>query len=157
LVLLVVILGFFIRRLLVLPATTRVAERPPEVVAIDSRVIGTWMPWALPLKELLELLLRRRLLASRRTIHSHDDIIWLTFPGWTRKVPLAFVVAVVVWAPQNAILAPREPLLHLLLLLGPIVHHIRKARNSLRPVPPKISVDAWVGDAVVEAVDDVVL
>jgi hypothetical protein len=32
-----------------------------------------------------------------------------------------------------------------------------KARNSLRPIPPKIPVDAWVGDAVVEAVDDVVL
>jgi hypothetical protein len=37
------------------------------------------------------------------------------------------------------------------------VHHITKARNCLRPVPPEISVDAWVGDAVVEAVDDVVL
>jgi hypothetical protein len=32
-----------------------------------------------------------------------------------------------------------------------------KARNVLRPVPPKISIDAWVGDAVVEAVDDVIL
>jgi hypothetical protein len=37
------------------------------------------------------------------------------------------------------------------------VHHITKAHNGLGPVPPKISVDAWVGDAVVEAVDDVVL
>jgi hypothetical protein len=43
------------------------------------------------------------------------------------------------------------------LLFGPIVHHITKARNSLRPVPPKISVDARVGDAVVETIDDVVL
>jgi hypothetical protein len=37
------------------------------------------------------------------------------------------------------------------------VQHITKARNSLRPVPPEIPVDAWVGDAVVEAVNDVVL
>jgi hypothetical protein len=37
------------------------------------------------------------------------------------------------------------------------VHHITKVRNSLQPVPPEISVDARVGDAVVEAVDDVVL
>jgi hypothetical protein len=37
------------------------------------------------------------------------------------------------------------------------VHHITKARNSFRPVPPKIPVYARVGDAVVEAVDDVVL
>jgi hypothetical protein len=127
------------------------------VVAIDGSVVGTWMPWALLLQELLKLLLCCRLLAPRRTIHSRDDIIWLTFPGWTRKVPLDFVIAVVIWAPQVAILTPREPLPHLLLLFGPIVHHITKARNSLRPVPPKISVDAWVGDAVVEAVDDIVL
>jgi hypothetical protein len=37
------------------------------------------------------------------------------------------------------------------------VHHITKARNSLWPVLPKIPVDAYVGDAVVEAIDDVVL
>jgi hypothetical protein len=63
LVLLVIILGFFVRRLLLLLTTTGVAERHPEVVAVDGRVIGTWMPWALLLQELLELLLRRRLLA----------------------------------------------------------------------------------------------
>jgi hypothetical protein len=32
-----------------------------------------------------------------------------------------------------------------------------KARNSFRPVPPEIPVYARVGDAVVEAIDDVVL
>jgi hypothetical protein len=37
------------------------------------------------------------------------------------------------------------------------VHHITKACNSLRPVPPEIPVDARVGDAVVETIDDVVL
>jgi hypothetical protein len=70
---------------------------------------------------------------------------------------LAFVIAVVILAPQIAILAPREPLPHLFLLFGPVVHHIMKARNSFRPVPPEISIDARVGDAVVETVDDVVL
>jgi hypothetical protein len=75
LVLLVVILGFFVRRLLVLPTTTGVAERPPKVVAINGRVIGTWMPWALLLQELFELLLRRRLLAPRGMIRSHVEII----------------------------------------------------------------------------------
>jgi hypothetical protein len=90
-------------------------------------------------------------------IHSRDEIIWLALSGWTRIVLLAFVVAVVVWAPQITILALWEPLPHLLVLFGPIVHHITKARNSLWPVPPKIPVDAWISDAVVEAVDDVVL
>jgi hypothetical protein len=32
-----------------------------------------------------------------------------------------------------------------------------KARNSLWPVPPEIPIDARVGDAVVEMIDDVVL
>jgi hypothetical protein len=30
-------------------------------------------------------------------------------------------------------------------------------RNSLRPVPSEVFVDAWIGDAIVEAVDDVLL
>jgi hypothetical protein len=37
------------------------------------------------------------------------------------------------------------------------VHHVTKSHNSFRPVPSKVSEDARVGDAVVEAVDDVVL
>jgi hypothetical protein len=157
LILLVVVLRFLVYWLLVLLATTRVAQCPPEEVTVNGRVIGTWIPWIFLLQELLELLLRRRLLAARGTIHSHDEIIWFAFLVWTQIVPLAFVVAVVVWTPQIAILAPQEPLPHLLLLFGPIMHHIMKARNSLWPVPPKIPIDAWVGDAVVEAVDDVVL
>jgi hypothetical protein len=157
LILLVIVLGFLVYWLLVLLATTGVAECPPEVVTVDGRVIGTWMPWAFLLQELLELLLRRRLLAARRTLDGRDEIIWPAFLGWTRIAPLAFIVAVVVWTPQIAILALREPLPHLLLLFGPVVHHIMKARNSFQPVPPKVSVDAWVGDAVVEAVDNIIL
>jgi hypothetical protein len=152
---LIVIFGFFVNWVLVLLATTGIAEYPPEMIAIDCRVVGTWMPWAFLLQELLKLLLRRRLLASRGTIHNRDEIIWLAL--WTQIVPLALVVAVVMRTPQIAIIAPREPLSHLLFLLGPVVHHAMKPRNSLRPVPPKVPVDAWVGDAVVEAVDDVLL
>jgi hypothetical protein len=37
------------------------------------------------------------------------------------------------------------------------MHNVTKPRNSLRPVPPEVSVDAWIGDAVVEAVDDILL
>jgi hypothetical protein len=115
------------------------------------------MPWAFLLQELLELLLHRRLLALREMIHSRDEIIWFAFSGWTRIVPLAFVVAVAIWTPQSAILAPREPLPHLLFLFGPVVHHVAKPCNSFRPVPPEVSVDAQFSDAVVEAVDDVFL
>jgi hypothetical protein len=154
---LVIIFGFLVHRLLVLLATVRIAESPLEVVTISCRMIGNWMPWAFLLQELLELLLRSRLLASRGTIYSRDEIIWLALLGWTRIVPLALVIAVVMRTPQITILVPREPLPHLLLLLGPVVHHVTQPRNSLRPVPPEVSVDAWISDAVVEAVDDVLL
>jgi hypothetical protein len=90
-------------------------------------------------------------------IHSRDEIIWLALSGWTRIVPLALVVAVVMWTSQIAIIVPQEPLLHLLFLLGPVVHHVTKPRNSFRLVLPEVSVNAWVGDAVVAVVDDVLL
>jgi hypothetical protein len=61
---LVIIFGFFVRWLLVLLATTGIAESPPEAVTINCCMIGTWMPWAFLLQELLKLLLRRQLLAS---------------------------------------------------------------------------------------------
>jgi hypothetical protein len=62
-ILLIIILGFFVSRLLVLLSTAGVAERPPKVVAVDGGVVGAWVPRALLLQELLELLLCCRLLA----------------------------------------------------------------------------------------------
>jgi hypothetical protein len=35
------------------------------------------------------------------------------------------------------------------------VHHIPEASHGLGPIAPKVPVDAWVGDAVVEAVNDI--
>jgi hypothetical protein len=64
---------------------------------------------------------------------------------------------IVICAPQVAVIVPREPLPHLFLLLGPVVHHVTKSCNSFWSVPPKVSVDARVGDAIVEAVDNVLL
>jgi hypothetical protein len=66
----IVILGFFVGRLLILLSTTGVTERPPKVVAINGGMASARMPWALLLQELFELLLRRRLLAPRGTIDS---------------------------------------------------------------------------------------
>jgi hypothetical protein len=47
LVVVVVILGFFVHRLLVLLTTTGVAERPTKVITVNGSVVGTWVPWAL--------------------------------------------------------------------------------------------------------------
>jgi hypothetical protein len=153
---LVIHFGFFVRWL-VLFATTGIAECPPEVIAINCRIIGTWMPWAFLLQELFELLLRRSVPTSRRTIHSRDEVVWLALSGWTRVVPLALVGTTVICAPQVAVIASWKLLPHLFLLLRPVVHHVVKPCNSFRSVPPKVFVDAWVGDAVVEVVDDVFL
>jgi hypothetical protein len=71
---LIIIFGFFVRWLVLL-AATRIAKCPPEVVAINCRMIGAWMPWAFLLQELFELLLRRCLLASRGAIHNRDEIV----------------------------------------------------------------------------------
>jgi hypothetical protein len=68
---------------------------------------------------------------------------------------LALIGTVVICATRVVVVAPWEPLTHLLLLLGPIVHHVMKSGNSFWSVPLKVSIDAWVGEAVVEAVDDV--
>jgi hypothetical protein len=95
---LVVLFGFFIRWLVLLGATG-IAECPPEVVAINCRMIGTWMSWAFLLQEFFKLLLRCCLPASRRTIHSHDEVIWLALSGWTRVVPLVLVRTVVTCEP----------------------------------------------------------
>jgi hypothetical protein len=75
LVALIVILGFLVRWLLVLLATARIAKSPPEVVTVNRRLTGTWMPWTFLLQELLKLLLCPRLLASRGTIDRRDEVI----------------------------------------------------------------------------------
>jgi hypothetical protein len=115
------------------------------------------MPWAFFLQELFELLLHRCLPASRNTIHSRDEVVSLALSGWTRIVLLALVGTIVICAPQVAVIASQEPLLHLFLLLGPVVHHVMKSCNSFWSVPLKVSVDIRVGDAIVEAVDNVLL
>jgi hypothetical protein len=153
---LVILFGLFIRWLVLLTAAG-IAEYPLEVVAINCRMIGTWMPWAFLLQELFELILRCCLPASRRTIHSRNKVIWLALLGWTRIVLLALVGTIVICAPQVVVIAPQEPLPHLFHLLGPVMHHVTKSCNSFWSIPPKVSVDAWVGDAIVEAVDNVLL
>jgi hypothetical protein len=35
------------------------------------------------------------------------------------------------------------------------MHHVMKSCNSLWSVLPKVSIDAWVSEAIVEAVDNV--
>jgi hypothetical protein len=59
-----VILFGFLAYWLVLLAATGIAKFSPEVVTINYRMIGTWMPWAFLLQEFLKLFLHCCLLAS---------------------------------------------------------------------------------------------
>jgi hypothetical protein len=54
-------------------------ESPLDVVALDLRVLGAWVPWAL-----------------RGALNSRGEVIWLPLSGGSRVVPLAFVIAVIV-------------------------------------------------------------
>jgi hypothetical protein len=65
------------------------------------------------------------------------------------------VGTVVICAPRVVVVAPQEPFTHLLLLLGPIMHHVTKSCNSFWSVLPKVSIDVWVSEVIIEAVDDV--
>jgi hypothetical protein len=69
--------------------------------------------------------------------------------------PAGSCLYVVICAPRVVVVEPWELFTHLLLLLGPIAHHVMKSCNSFWSVPPKVTIDAWVGEAIVKAVDDV--
>jgi hypothetical protein len=122
-VFLFLVFRLFARRLVLL-AVSRRAKGALQLKAVDRCVFGVDAPRALLLQEFFKLLLRGRLLAPRRTFHSHDEIVWLALSGRTRKVPLAFVSPVVVVALLVEVGASWKPLAHLFFLFSPVVHHV---------------------------------
>lgn len=126
-----------------------------QLPVVDCGVLGTWVPRAFLLQELLDLLLGCRLLAMLGTVHIRDELVWLAFPRRTRVVSVAAVVAVI--ARALGVVSPRESFPHLLFLFGPVMHHITEPCHGPWPVPPKVAINARVGDAIVEGIDDVIL
>jgi hypothetical protein len=122
---------------------------------------GVTVPWALLLQEFLNLLLRHPQFLSSRAggaLDSRDQIIWLALLGGSRVVPLTSVVAVIV-PPLVVVVITMlcEAIALLLLLVRPNLHHITEPHDGLGSVAAKISKESLVSDAVVEAVDDVLL
>jgi hypothetical protein len=74
-------------------------------------------------------------------------------------VPLTSIVAVVVPPLVIVLFTPalREATTLLLLLVCPSLHHVAEPHDGLGSVATEISKESLIGDAVVEAVEDVLL
>jgi hypothetical protein len=91
-----------------------------------------------------------RLFATQVALDSRDLVFWLALSRGSRVVPLALVEAVVV-------VALGEALVLLILLVSPSLHHVTKLHGSLGAVASKVAVDVLHGEAILEAVDDVLV
>jgi hypothetical protein len=110
-------------------------------------------------QDLVELLLLvPRLIDSRVAINSRDETVWLALSGGSRVVPLALVgtVVVVPFAPV-VIVALGEAVTFMVLLVGPLLHHVMELHEGLGTVAPKVLVEVPLGEVVLEAVDDILV
>jgi hypothetical protein len=82
-------------------------------------------------------------------------MVWLALSGEFRVVPLAFggVVAII----ALVIVTLGEALILLILLVGPSLHHVVELHDSLGAVVTKVVVDVVRAEAVLEAVDDILI
>jgi hypothetical protein len=134
----------------------RYIERLAEADALDECVLGLGVHRALLVQDLLELiLLVPQLLAMRVALYSHDFMVWLALSGGFQVVLLAFVGAVAVVA--LVVVALGEALVLLILLVGPSLHHVMELHDSLGAVAAKVTVDVLRAEAVLDALDDVLV
>jgi hypothetical protein len=82
-------------------------------------------------------------------------MVWLAFLGGFRVVPLAFVGAVAVF--MLVIVALVEALVLLVLLVGPSLHYVKEFHDSLGAIAAEVVVDVLQAEAILEAVDDVLI
>jgi hypothetical protein len=82
-------------------------------------------------------------------------MVWLALLGGFRVVPLAFVRAVSVVA--LLIVELGEALVLLILLVGPSLHHVLELHESLGAVVAEVMVDVLRAEAILEAMDDVLV
>jgi hypothetical protein len=145
---------------LVLPILVLIRERCvdslAEADALEECVLGLQVHWALLVQDLLELIpLVPRLLATPVALYSHDFMVCNALSGGFRVVPLASVGAVAVAALVVAALG--EALVFLVLLVGPSLHHVVELHDSLRAIAAEVVVDVLQAEAVLKAVDDVLV
>jgi hypothetical protein len=114
---------------------------------------------ALLVQDLYELLLLApRLLALRVAVNSRDEIILLVLLGGSRVVPPAFVGAIVVVPFAPVVGVPLGvAVAFLVLLVTPSLHHVMKFHDGVGPVASKVAVEVPLGEAILEAVDDVLV
>jgi len=104
------------------------------------------------------LLLCSILLATRGALKCRDMIVWLALFTGIRVLPLAFVTVVATLLVVIVLIAARGvAVILLLLVVGPDRHHITEFSNGLGSLLPKVSEEVPVGEALLEAVDDVLI
>jgi hypothetical protein len=82
-------------------------------------------------------------------------MVWLVPLGGFRVVPLAFAGAVAVVVLVVVVLG--EALILLILLVGPSLHHVAELHDSLGAVAAEVVVDVLRAEAILEAVDDILV
>jgi hypothetical protein len=134
-----------------------------ETVALPSRVLGVWVPWALLVEDLIETLsCVAGLLAARWALNCRDKIVSLALSAWTQVVLLALVVVatVVVAFPCVLVISAASwgtALLLQVLLVCPDLHHVIELHDGLGLISPEVPIQDPVIEAVMDAVDDVSL
>jgi hypothetical protein len=97
-----------------------------------------------------------RLLAARVSLDSRDFMVWLALSRVLRVVPLAFVEVPIVIA-LFVVDALGKVVVFLILLVSPPGHHVRQLHNSSRAVAPKVVVRVLREEAMLEAMEDVLI
>jgi hypothetical protein len=92
----------------------------------------------------------------RVALDSHDFMVWLALSGVPRVVPLAFVEMAVAIA-LLVVVTLGEVVVFLVLLVSPPCHHVMQLHDSSRAVASEVVVRVLEEEAVLEAMDDVLI
>jgi hypothetical protein len=83
-------------------------------------------------------------------------VVWLALSGVPQVVPLAFVKVVIAIA-LLVVVALREAVIFLVLLVSPPYHHVTQLHGSSWAVVPEVMVRALREEAILEATNDVLI
>jgi energy-coupling factor transporter transmembrane protein EcfT len=112
------------------------------------------MQGARPGKELLKVVLLASFLATLATVHCCNGVFWLSF---LVEIALILVRAWITIVFFIIIITSRELIALLFFLVGPFQYHIAESHDRARSVSSEVAIELLGGEAIVEAVDDVVI
>ena len=105
-------------------------------------------------EELLEVVLLVSFPATLSSIHHCNGVIWLAL---LVEITLVLVKARVAVALLIVVIVTRKAIALLFFLIGPLQHHVTKGLDRAGSIPFEVTIELLSGEAVVEAVNDVVI